>query len=85
MDENATMTFFLWVFKFLPSYALSSGFGNLFAVAYNNAFCELLSQKDLEFNCDPNYQEYYNPILKCCKGNIYILFYLFTYGILSNY
>ncbi|XP_055935809.1 phospholipid-transporting ATPase ABCA1-like [Argiope bruennichi] len=64
---SGIVSFFMWVFRFLPPFSLSSGFANLFAVAYPNAFCESIPKKDLDFNCDPANLDISNPLFKCCK------------------
>ncbi|XP_055936420.1 phospholipid-transporting ATPase ABCA1-like [Argiope bruennichi] len=64
---NRFVNLLIWIFRFLPPFSLSTGFANLFAVAYPNAFCESIPKGDLEFNCNPSNLDKSNPLFRCCK------------------
>lgn len=66
LKDDSTTQAFTWLLKLLPGYALSSGFSNLFAIAYSNGYCDTINPKTLKYSCVEI--EYFNPIFKCCKG-----------------
>lgn len=67
IQEINTVKTFGWLLKVFPSFALGSGFGNLFSISFANAFCESIDPKYLNFSCVENPKKG-DSVFKCCKG-----------------
>ncbi|GFR23039.1 ATP-binding cassette sub-family A member 17 [Trichonephila clavata] len=61
-----------WFFRIFPVFCFSEGISNLFEMAYSNAFCDSLSQEDLEFNCNSHTMDESNRLFQCCKNKCQI-------------
>lgn len=78
IQDIKTVKTFSWLLKLFPSFAVGSGFGNLFAISFANAFCESIDPKYLNFYCADNPKER-DPVFKCCKGWFYFACYFHFY------
>ncbi|XP_035229229.1 ATP-binding cassette sub-family A member 3-like isoform X2 [Stegodyphus dumicola] len=65
--DTPTVDLLIWIFRILPPFCVSSGFSKLFAIAYNNAFCESISKNDLDFSCSSDSMTENSSLFKCCK------------------
>ncbi|GFX81506.1 ATP-binding cassette sub-family A member 17 [Trichonephila clavipes] len=59
-------------YAFFGIHLNAMGISNLFEMAYSNAFCDKLSQEDLEFNCNSHMMDEHNGLFKCCKNKCQI-------------
>lgn len=79
IQEINSVKVFSWLLKLFPSFALGTGFGNLFAISFANAFCESIDPKYLSFYCTEN-PDKSDSVFKCCKGLfILCMFFLFLF------
>ncbi|XP_042898603.1 phospholipid-transporting ATPase ABCA3 isoform X2 [Parasteatoda tepidariorum] len=65
--DESSAEFYVWIFRLFPAFTIASGFSNLFAIAYHNAYCDGISAEDLKISCASEFMHHWKPMFKCCK------------------
>ncbi|XP_076318605.1 phospholipid-transporting ATPase ABCA3-like isoform X2 [Tachypleus tridentatus] len=66
-DLEDTVNILCWIFRFIPNFALTWGFGNINRISQVNNLCDKITKENMKDICPILITVGNNPIMKCCE------------------